>query len=394
MRRFEESYSRPTERLATEGQRKRCRVYDPALQLGEGVEEEEAEAAAGGDGERWQLDGVVAAGEEKRFVGDAVGVEGVEELLRVFGPEGGVVAGADEQGALAVGAEATDVGKRADGRLPATELVEADFGAETFPDVHGGHAGGDDVGEIGGDVEKRAGAEERVVGEGDEADGRADGGAEDAEAVVALRGEPVEGAASVGDGLAIGGDGEADVGADEVVGARVAGDGAAVVVRHAEAQSGDAENVEPAGESDVGVGLGVPVREDEDGGAGMFRAEETGVDGIVLGPGRRVGGREREDAVGGEAIVGGGRGGVEVVAARESFRDPTVKEGARVGVIGTAADVLEAPGEGEDAAVVVHCPATVLVAADGLFEPAHGSQTNKYSAGNRAAQMRHSERLR
>ena len=115
MRPFEESYTRPTERLATEAQRKRCRVYDPALQLGEGVEEEEAEAAAGGDGERWQLDGVVAAGEEKRFVGDAVGVKGVEELLRVLGPKGGVVAGADEQGALAVGAEATDVGKRADG---------------------------------------------------------------------------------------------------------------------------------------------------------------------------------------------------------------------------------------------------------------------------------------
>lgn len=371
MRRFGESCSKLTERLATEAQRKRCRVYDPALQLGEGVEEEEAEAAASGDRERRQLDGVVAAGEQELFVGDTVGAEGVEELLRVLGPEGGVVAGADEQGTLAVGAEATDVGKRADRRPPAAQLVEADFGAETFPNVHGGHPGGDDVGEIGGDVEKRAGAEERFVGEGDKADGRADGGAEDAEAVVALRGEPVEGAASVGDGLAIGGDGEADVGADEVVGARVAGDGAAVVVRHAEAQSGDAENVEPAGESDVGVGLGVPVREDEDSGAGMFRAEETGVDGIVLGPGRRVGGREREDAVGGEAIVGGGRDSVEVVAARESFRDPTVKEGARVGVIGAAADVLEAPGEGEDAAVVVHRPATVLVAADGLFEPAH-----------------------
>ena len=181
----------------------------------------------------------------------------------------------------------------------------------------------------------------------------------------------MEGAASVGDGLAIGGDGEADVGADQVVGARVAGDGAAVVVRHAEAQSGDAENVEPAGESDVGVGLGVPVGKDQDSRAGMFRAEEAGVDGVVLGPGRRVGGGEGEDAVGGKAVVGGGRGGVEVVAARESFRDPAVEEGARVGVIGAAADVLEAPGEGEDAAVVVHRPATMLVAADGLFEPAH-----------------------
>ena len=141
----------------------------PALR--EGVEEEEAEAAASGDGERRQFDGVVAAGQEKFFVGDAVGLEGVEELLRVLGPEGGVVAGADEQGALAVGAEAAHVRERADGRPPAAQLVEADFGAEAFPNVHGGHPGGDDVGKISGDVEKGAGAEERFVGEGDEADG-------------------------------------------------------------------------------------------------------------------------------------------------------------------------------------------------------------------------------
>jgi len=85
--------------------------WKPALR--EGVEEEEAEAAAGGDVEWRKFDGVVAAGEKEFFVGDAVGVKGVEELLGIFRPKGRVVAGGDEQGALLGGA--VNVGKGADG---------------------------------------------------------------------------------------------------------------------------------------------------------------------------------------------------------------------------------------------------------------------------------------
>jgi len=85
--------------------------WKPALR--EGVEEEVAEAAASGDVEWWKFDGVVAAGEKEFFVGNAVGVKGVEELLRIFRPKGGVVAGGDEEGALF--GSAVNVGKGADG---------------------------------------------------------------------------------------------------------------------------------------------------------------------------------------------------------------------------------------------------------------------------------------
>ena len=42
-----------------------------------------------------------------------------------------------------------------------------------------------------------------------------------------------------------------------------------------------------------------------------------------------------------------------------------------VGVVGGAADVLEAPGEGADEAVVVRLPAAGFVAVDAAREPVH-----------------------
>jgi len=104
---------------------------------------------------------------------------------------------------------------------------------ETFPDVIGGHALTDDVGVVGGNVEKAAGADAFIVREGDIADRRANAGAEDAELGIALLLEPVEAAAGVLDGLAIGLEGEADIGAADLVGAFVAVGHAAVVVGHA-----------------------------------------------------------------------------------------------------------------------------------------------------------------
>jgi len=44
---------------------------------------------------------------------------------------------------------------------------------------------------------------------------------------------------------------------------------------------------------------------------------------------------------------------------------------SRIGVGGISADVLQAPMERLDAAVVVGGPAAVLVAADFAFEPVH-----------------------
>jgi len=152
-----------------------------------------------------------------------------------FGKEGGVVFAVDHEGVFTGAHIAFDVGNGADGGPEEAEFVDGDFVAEAFPDVVGGHAVFDDVGEVGGDVEEAAGADGGVVDLGDIADGGADAGSDDAEVVVALRLDPAEALAGVGDGLAIGLEGEADVGADELVGALVAGGHAAVVVGEAHA---------------------------------------------------------------------------------------------------------------------------------------------------------------
>ena len=50
---------------------------------------------------------------------------------------------------------------------------------------------------------------------------------------------------------------------------------------------------------------------------------------------------------------------------------PGVQKRARIGFIAASADVLQAPFERKDAAIVVRSPPGVLVAAYFLFEPGH-----------------------
>ncbi len=116
-------------------------------------------------------------------------------------------------------------------------------------------------------MEKTAGTYAFVVDEGDVADRGADAGAKDAEPGVALLLEPVEAAAGVLDGLAVGLESQADVGAADLVGAFVTLGHAAVVVGHAHFQDGDAETLNPAAKATLAVPFGVPVGEEKDGRA-------------------------------------------------------------------------------------------------------------------------------
>src|SRR5262249_8494360 len=150
-----------------------------------------------------------------------------------------------------------------DGRPEVAEFVEGDVLAEAFPDVVRGHAVGDNIGEIGGYVKEAASVNAFVVHERDVADAGADAGAEDAEPRVALLLEPTENATRVLHGLAIGLESKADVGADELIGALVTGDHAAVVVGHAHLDRGHAEPLNPFTETALAVPFGVPVGEDE-----------------------------------------------------------------------------------------------------------------------------------
>src|SRR5260370_1145405 len=145
--------------------------------------------------------------------------------------------------------------------------------------------------------------------EGERAARGAGAGAEAGELGVALRLEPVEAAAGVLNGLAVGLEGEADVGAAELVGAFVALGHAAVVIGHAHFEDGDAEALNPVAETVLAVPFGVPVGKEEDGGAcavavptrasgnGLACGKELGVDGVVFGPGRFDGAGEGEDVL-------------------------------------------------------------------------------------------------
>ena len=99
---------------------------------------------------------------------------------------------------------------------------------------------------------------------------------------------------------------------------------------------------------------------------------EACVNGIVLRPGGFDGTGEREDVFGVEVIVRGRSRGVPVAAVLDGILGIGADEGAGIGVIRHAADVLETPLEGLDAAVVVGGPAAVLIAADFALEEVHG----------------------
>ena len=213
--------------------------------------------------------------------------ERAEHLAGELGEHGGVVFAVDHEGVAAGAHTAFDVGHGADGGPVFAEFVDGDVVAKAFPDVIGCHALADDVGVVGGDVEEAAGTKAFIVDEGDVADGGANTGAENAELAVTLLLEPMEAAAGVMDGLAIGLKGETDVGAADLVGAFVTVGHAAVMVRHAHFQDGDAEALDPVAKTVLAVPFGVPVGEEEDSGAesGLFGGKELGMDGVVFGPG-------------------------------------------------------------------------------------------------------------
>src|SRR5579859_1775010 len=135
-----------------------------------------------------------------------------QHLPAELGEHGGVVFSVYEDG-LAIGAHASfDVGYGAYGSPVVTEFFHADMVAKAFPDVVGGHALADNVGEIGGKVEEASGFDSRIVHQRDVADGRAEAGAEDPQPGVPLLLEPTEAAAGVLDGLAVGLESQPNIG--------------------------------------------------------------------------------------------------------------------------------------------------------------------------------------
>ena len=167
---------------------------------------------------------------------------------------------------------------------------------------------------------------------------------------------------------------------------------AVIVVRHREAQDADAELGQPAAEVDLAVPLGVPVGQQNDGRPGCPGAEKARVHEIVVRPRRRNLARKREHLPSGSAVLGrmqhvvvGGRRGKPFVAMRQRFFNPRVQKSARIGLVGPAADMFEAPFKGIDPPIVIGGPPGVLVAPNFLFQPGHNAGPNPVALAFRRA---------
>jgi len=115
----------------------------------------------------------------------------------------------------------------------------------------------------------------------------------------------VEAAAGVLDGLAVGLEGESDVGAADLVSALVAVGHAAVVVGHTHFENGDAHTLNPAAETVLAVPFGVPVGRRRTAGPCFFPGKSWAWTLLFSGQGDLMELVKVEDAFGVKAVIGG-----------------------------------------------------------------------------------------
>ena len=214
---------------------------------------------------------VVPAREHRELVFDSATPELVDEHFREVDGERQIVTRVHEEQALV--AHAVEVRVRRDWHPDAPEALQVDVTVEPLPDMVGGEARPHDVGKVRRDVIEGSCPQPRLVRGRQHRQARAQARAENADRLVALRGEPLDAAPGVEHCLPAHLRGPADVRADDVVGAPQFGRHAVVVIREAEPKRADLEAVQEPAEADVSARVGVPLRQHDDG---------------PLAPGRRV----------------------------------------------------------------------------------------------------------
>src|SRR5580658_8721879 len=307
-----------------------CWTYGRARQnrpLSQGLKEECTEAVAYGVAEGCDPHRVVTAREREALKRDTVAADRGEEFVGQFVGESGVVAPADRQNLFARAVQARDVRIRTNGRKIAADFVERNFVVQRLPYVRSCESGSNHITKICGDMQERAGAQSRFMRDGEKREAGADTGAENAEAVVALLFEPAQGASRIEHRLAIGLQGEADVGAHHIIRSRMAGNGAAIVIGQAQFHGGDAELIQPPADVLLLLPTRIPLRENDYGRTAAARVKQLRVQAIILRPRRGDGAGEREDVVSERVVVRRGGGEPFVAAcdrgAREIFQPTT-----------------------------------------------------------------------
>ncbi len=165
------------------------------------------------------------------------------------------------------------------------------------------------------------------------------------------------------------------------------------MIRERKPQHRDAQCIQPTAEIQLAVPFGVPVGKKHNSRAGSSCAKKSRMHEIVFRPRRRDLACERKHAPARRAvlarmqhvIVSRARG-KPVIAMGQRLIHPGIQKPARIGLIAPPANVLQAPFEGKDAAIVVGSPPGVLVAANFLFEPGHSLCVIEYRGVREACQ--------
>ena len=264
-------------------------------ELSEGPTQKCAEAVPGGVLEGRDAERIVAARQAKPLEVHVIVANRVKKCIRELGPERRVKAAADSEKFFACAVKLRDVGKRADGRPIAAQIIGGKFRLQRFPNVHGRETARDDVAKIVGDVKECSSPQRRLVAHGDEGYRRPDTGPENAQAVVSLPLEPAEGHSDVNDGLAIGLQSESDVRPDQMIAAGMAWNGPAVMIGEAHLDRGDSQAVQPATDVLLLLPARIPLGQDDDCRSPAPSAKYLCVHAIIFGPGRVDRACKRED---------------------------------------------------------------------------------------------------
>src|ERR1700733_7978973 len=337
--------------------------------------QEFAEAVPGYEAEGLYSQRIMPTGQRHSLEDDVFVSQFVYERFRVLRPKRGIVLCCDQKELFLRSGQARDVRKRADGRPVVAKPLVGDTGrCYRIPDCFRGEARGYHVSKICRRVQERAGLHGRLVAHGDEADGRADARAENSQRAVAFLLEPAQRTADVEDCLVAGLHREPEIRADQMIGARMIRNRATVVVRQAHFYRCQTEPVQPQADVLLLVPFCVPLREHDDGRSPRAvvrtaaRGEKLRVDAIIFRPRRRDRAGKCQNIFS-ERVVGRRFDGIPRITLGHGIGDVSVEEILRMRVEGAAADVFDAPGEWQRAALRFLVEAHLFVTANSVFVP-------------------------
>src|SRR5437868_7369009 len=225
---------------------------------------------------------VVPAGQHDHLMIEAVAGKFVDHLARKFRQKSKVMRCVDNQRLPWPARILLEIGHRTDGSPQAPQALKVDMRLQAFTYVAGRLSMPHNICKIGRSVIKRGYTDACIVGRSQKGIAGAEAGSDDAKPVIALLFKPVEAAANVDHALPAGIQRTADVGRDCIIRAVHAGRTANVVIRHAQAQNSDPEQVEEATQSHVRNCIRIPVRQQNDGTT-TSRGKPAGIREIIFG---------------------------------------------------------------------------------------------------------------